>query len=109
MVWTDLLDSTAMKQDFQGEYICDLDQTYLSQILQPRRARVESSLAQFRGRIIKTEGDATTLLFRGRSGSKNCYLCAGMYELKHAFGDGSTSTSLGVPQVIEFKTSNFSI
>jgi CHASE2 domain-containing sensor protein/class 3 adenylate cyclase len=63
MVWTDLLDSTAMKRDLQGQYIRDRDQTYLSQILHPHRTRVESSLSQFRGRIIKTEGDAFFLAF----------------------------------------------
>jgi CHASE2 domain-containing sensor protein/class 3 adenylate cyclase len=63
MVWTDLLDSTAMKRDLQGQYIRDRDQTYLSQILHPHRARVESSLSQFRGEIVKTEGDAFFLVF----------------------------------------------
>jgi CHASE2 domain-containing sensor protein/class 3 adenylate cyclase len=63
MVWTDLLDSTAMKHDLQGQYIRDRDRTYLSQILQPHRVRVESSLAQFQGQIIKTEGDAFFLTF----------------------------------------------
>jgi CHASE2 domain-containing sensor protein/class 3 adenylate cyclase len=63
MVWTDLLDSTAMKPDLQGEYVCERNQTYLTQILQPHRARVESSLGQFRGRVIKTEGDAFFLCF----------------------------------------------
>jgi CHASE2 domain-containing sensor protein/class 3 adenylate cyclase len=63
MVWTDLLDSTAMKQDLQGQYIRDRDQNYLSQILQPHRAKVERSLGPFRGRIIKTEGDAFFLVF----------------------------------------------
>jgi CHASE2 domain-containing sensor protein/class 3 adenylate cyclase len=63
MVWTDLLDSTAMKHDLQGQYIRDRDRTYLSQILHPHRARVESSLAQFHGQIIKTEGDAFFLTF----------------------------------------------
>lgn len=63
MVWTDLLDSTAMKQDVQGEYVCDRDQAYLSQILLPHRLRVESSLGSFRGRMVKTEGDAFFLVF----------------------------------------------
>jgi CHASE2 domain-containing sensor protein/class 3 adenylate cyclase len=63
MVWTDLLDSTAMKRDLQGQFVYDRDQTYLSQILTPHRTRVESSLAQFRGRMIKTEGDACFLVF----------------------------------------------
>jgi CHASE2 domain-containing sensor protein/class 3 adenylate cyclase len=63
MVWTDLLDSTAMKRDLQGQYIRDRDQTYLSQILHPHRVRVESSLSQFRGQIVKTEGDAFFLVF----------------------------------------------
>ncbi len=63
MVWTDLLDSTAMKPDLQGQYVCERNQTYLAQILQPHRARVENSLGQFRGRVIKTEGDAFFLCF----------------------------------------------
>ena len=63
MVWTDLLDSTAMKRDLQGQYIRDRDQTYLCQILHPHRIRVESSLSQCRGRIVKTEGDAFFLVF----------------------------------------------
>jgi CHASE2 domain-containing sensor protein/class 3 adenylate cyclase len=63
MVWTDLLDSTAMKHDLEGQYICDRDRTYLSQILHPHRDRVERSLAQFHGQIIKTEGDAFFLTF----------------------------------------------
>jgi CHASE2 domain-containing sensor protein/class 3 adenylate cyclase len=63
MVWTDLLDSTAMKHDLPGQYIGDRDRTYLLQILHPHRVRVESSLTQFRGQIIKTEGDAFFLTF----------------------------------------------
>lgn len=63
MVWTDLLDSTAMKRDLEGQYVCDRNQAYLSQILQPHRSRVEESLAPFRGRVIKTEGDAFFLVF----------------------------------------------
>ncbi len=63
MVWTDLLDSTAMKRDLEGQYVCDRNQAYLSQILQPHRSRVEESLTPFRGWVIKTEGDAFFLAF----------------------------------------------
>ncbi|WP_404789146.1 CHASE2 domain-containing protein [Altericista sp. CCNU0014] len=63
MVWTDLLGSTAMKRELQGEYVSDRDRIYLSQILQPHRERVERSLAQYRGRVVKTEGDAFFIVF----------------------------------------------
>jgi CHASE2 domain-containing sensor protein/class 3 adenylate cyclase len=63
MVWTDLLDSTAMKRELEGQYVCDRNQAYLYEILQPHRLRVEESLAPFRGRVIKTEGDAFFLVF----------------------------------------------
>jgi CHASE2 domain-containing sensor protein/class 3 adenylate cyclase len=62
LVFTDLVNSTAIKKYLQG----DLEQRnylYLQSILQPHRQQVEANLKDYHGRVVKTEGDAYFLVF----------------------------------------------
>jgi CHASE2 domain-containing sensor protein/class 3 adenylate cyclase len=63
MVFTDLINSTAVKQYLPGKDANARNQLYFHTILQPHRQRVEASLAAYGGRVVKTEGDAYFLVF----------------------------------------------
>ncbi|MBP0002104.1 MAG: CHASE2 domain-containing protein [Cyanobacteria bacterium SBC] len=63
MVFTDLVNSTAIKNYLDGTDIGGRNRSYLDEILLPHRRRVKGSLQQYRGRVVKTEGDAFFLVF----------------------------------------------
>lgn len=63
MVFTDLCSSTALKYHLSGPELAARNRTYFETILQPHRQRVESTLADHGGRVVKTEGDAFSLVF----------------------------------------------
>ncbi len=63
MVFTDLVNSTAVKQYLPGADENARDRLYFHTILQPHRQKVETSLAAYGGRVVKTEGDAYFLVF----------------------------------------------
>ena len=63
MVFTDLVNSTTVKNYLPGNDIQARNRLYLDTILQPHRDRVEARLEEFGGRVVKTEGDAYFLIF----------------------------------------------
>lgn len=63
MVFTDLVGSTAVKRHLAGDDVSERNQRYFDTILQPHRLRMESDLANYGGRVVKTEGDAYFLVF----------------------------------------------
>lgn len=63
MVFTDLVGSTAVKRHLAGDDISERNQRYFDTILQPHRLRMEADLANYGGRVVKTEGDAYFLVF----------------------------------------------
>jgi class 3 adenylate cyclase len=63
MVFTDLVGSTAIKALFPGADLTTRNQLYMDQVLRPHRQRVEANLADYGGRVVKTEGDAYFLVF----------------------------------------------
>ncbi|MBE9124890.1 MULTISPECIES: CHASE2 domain-containing protein [unclassified Coleofasciculus] len=63
MVFTDLVSSTAVKKYLNGSDITARNRLYFDNILKPHRQRVETSLAIYGGRVVKTEGDAYFLVF----------------------------------------------
>jgi CHASE2 domain-containing sensor protein/class 3 adenylate cyclase len=67
MVFTDLVNSTAVKQHLPGTDANARNHLYFHTILQPHRQKVETSLAAYNGRVVKTEGDAYFLVFESAS------------------------------------------
>lgn len=63
LVFTDLVNSTAVKAHLPGPDISARNQAYFETILAPHRQRMEVELAQYGGRVVKTEGDAYFLDF----------------------------------------------
>ncbi len=63
MVFTDLVSSTAIKKHLEGSDITARNRTYFDTILKPHRQRVATTLAEYGGRAVKTEGDAYFLVF----------------------------------------------
>jgi CHASE2 domain-containing sensor protein/class 3 adenylate cyclase/predicted Ser/Thr protein kinase len=63
MVFTDLVNSTAIKALFPAADLTTRNQLYMDQVLRPHRERVEATLGQYGGRVVKTEGDAYFLVF----------------------------------------------
>lgn len=63
MVFTDLVASTEVKNHLPGTDITARNQHYLTHILNPHRERVEKTLPNYGGRVIKTEGDGYFLVF----------------------------------------------
>ncbi|MGC9505783.1 CHASE2 domain-containing protein [Baaleninema sp.] len=63
MVFTDLVNSTGIKNYLEGTDIRGRNRSYLEEILLPHRRRVEESLKQYKGRVVKTEEDAYFLVF----------------------------------------------
>ncbi len=63
MVFTDLLNSTLIKSHLEGSRLQERNRTYLTQILQPHRQRIQDSLPDYGGQCIKMEGDACLLAF----------------------------------------------
>src|SRR4051812_34768709 len=55
MVFTDLVNSTAVKSELPGPDIRARNRAYLETILGPHRLRVEADLATHGGRVVKTE------------------------------------------------------
>jgi CHASE2 domain-containing sensor protein/class 3 adenylate cyclase len=63
MVFTDLVNSTAVKNFLAGHTLEHRNHTYLEQILKPHRDRITANLKGYRGRLVRTEGDACFLVF----------------------------------------------
>jgi class 3 adenylate cyclase/tetratricopeptide (TPR) repeat protein len=63
MVFTDLVNSTALKAHLPGGSATARNQQYLEAILTPHRRRMEADLAAHGGRVVKTVGDAYFLVF----------------------------------------------
>lgn len=63
MVFTDLVNSTAVKKHLEGSDISARNRIYRDTILMPHRQRIEANLAAYGGRVVNTEGDAYFLVF----------------------------------------------
>lgn len=63
MVFTDLVNSTAVKNHLPGSDITARNRIYRDTILLPHRQRVENSLNSYNGRKVETIGDAFFLVF----------------------------------------------
>lgn len=63
MVFTDLVNSTAVKNHLPGSDITERNRLYRDTILYPHRERVENTLANYGGRKVETIGDAFFLVF----------------------------------------------
>lgn len=67
MVFTDLVNSTAVKKYLKGNDITSRNRLYFDTILKPHRQRVEANLVAYGGRVVKTEGDAYFVVFANAS------------------------------------------
>ena len=63
MVFTDLVNSTAIKKHLEGSNISERNRLYRDTILKPHRQRVEASLVDYCGRVVEITGDAFFLVF----------------------------------------------
>ncbi len=63
MVFTDLVNSTAVKNHLEGSDITERNRLYRDTILFPHRERVENTIANYGGRKVETIGDAFFLVF----------------------------------------------
>ncbi|MBD2180777.1 adenylate/guanylate cyclase domain-containing protein [Planktothrix sp. FACHB-1355] len=63
LVFTDLVNSTAMKPKLEGSDISARNRVYRDTILMPHRHRVEVSVEKYGGRKVETIGDAFFLVF----------------------------------------------
>ncbi|MHB2021509.1 MAG: adenylate/guanylate cyclase domain-containing protein [Candidatus Xenobia bacterium] len=64
MVFTDLVNSTAVKKQMPGRDVAERNVRFWEDILKPHRERVEGSLAEAGGRVVSTQGDGYFLVFR---------------------------------------------
>lgn len=63
LVFTDLVNSTAIKNHLAGSSIRERNEAYRDNILLPHRQRVTASLSQYEGRVVEEIGDAFFLVF----------------------------------------------
>jgi class 3 adenylate cyclase len=63
LVFTDLVNSTAIKNHLTGSNTHERNETYRDTILLPHRQRVTASLSQYQGRIVTEMGDGFFLVF----------------------------------------------
>jgi class 3 adenylate cyclase len=63
LVFTDLVNSTAVKNELPGSDINTRNQLYRDTILLPHRQRVTESLTRYEGRVVETPGDGFFLVF----------------------------------------------
>lgn len=64
LLFTDLVNSTAIKNNLPGNSIRDRNETYRDTILLPHRQRVTESLSQYEGRVVEEPpGDGFFLVF----------------------------------------------
>ncbi|HEY3999990.1 MAG TPA: AAA family ATPase [Candidatus Xenobia bacterium] len=63
MVFTDLVSSTAVKQQMPGRDLAERNAHFFNDILQPHRQRVEETLPGAHGRVVSTQGDGYFLVF----------------------------------------------
>jgi|GEM_PF-3490444 len=63
LVFTDLVNSTAIKNHLTGSNTHERNETYRDTILLPHRQRVTASLPQYQGRIVGEMGDGFFLVF----------------------------------------------
>jgi class 3 adenylate cyclase/tetratricopeptide (TPR) repeat protein len=67
MVFTDLVNSAALKLQLRGADLSERNRAFLETILEPHRRRVAAQLAEFGGRVVNTAGDSHFLVFRSTS------------------------------------------
>ncbi|MDY6937173.1 MAG: CHASE2 domain-containing protein [Cyanobacteriota bacterium] len=94
MVFTDLVNSTAVKNYLPGNDIQARNRLYFNTILQPHRHRVEACLREFGGRVVKTEGDAYFLTFTSAAQAAQWSI-----SLQKSHRDDPIPTPLGSLQV----------
>src|SRR5436190_5311765 len=63
LVFIDLVNSTGLKSALPGSDVTARNRAYFETILTPYRQRVETDLAAFGGRVVKTAGDDHFLVF----------------------------------------------
>ena len=63
LVFTDLVNSTAIKNHLTGSNTHERNETYRDTILLPHRQRVTASLSQYNGRMVSEMGDGFFLVF----------------------------------------------
>ena len=63
LVFTDLVNSTAIKNHLTGSNTHERNETYRDTILLPHRQRVTASLSQYQGRMVTEMGDGFFLVF----------------------------------------------
>ncbi len=63
LVFTDLVNSTAIKNHLAGSSIHERNEAYRDSILLPHRQRVTASLSQYEGRVVEEIGDGFFLVF----------------------------------------------
>jgi class 3 adenylate cyclase len=63
LIFTDLVNSTAIKNHLAGSSIRERNEAYRDSILLPHRQRVTESLSQYEGRVVEEMGDAFFLVF----------------------------------------------
>lgn len=63
LVFTDLVNSTAIKNHLAGSSIRERNETYRDHILLPHRQRITEFLSQYEGRVVEEAGDGFFLVF----------------------------------------------
>lgn len=63
LVFTDLVNSTAIKNHLAGSSIRERNEAYRDSILLPHRQRVNAFLSEYEGRVVEEIGDAFFLVF----------------------------------------------
>ena len=94
LVFTDLVNSTAVKKHLPGSDISARNRMYFETILKPHRQRVEAALADYGGRVVSTEGDSYFLVF---SNAASAARWAVSVQISHL--EDPIATPLGALQV----------
>ncbi len=63
IVFTDLVQSTALKSLLPGNDVDERNRSYVAMIEEPHRQRIEADLVAAAGRIVKNTGDGYLLIF----------------------------------------------
>lgn len=83
LVFTDLVNSTALKDQLPGADITARNRLYFDSILTPHRERVESGLKDCGGRVVKTEGDAYFAVFASAAAATQWAIEVQLSHLNH--------------------------
>ncbi len=94
LVFTDLVNSTALKDQLPGADITARNRLYFDSILTPHRQRVEANLRSCGGRVVKTEGDAYFAVFASAAAATQWAIEVQLSHLNHPI-----ATPLGPLQV----------